>query len=455
MSAPRHLVFGLGVTNAAVARALVRRGGEVVLADDDPSDAARELAVEFGVPLHDAPDEAGLRTLLSAADVLVPAPLLGDLHPVVRLAAELGVPVRSEFDLAADWDDRPVLAVTGTNGKTTVSELAAAMLERSGIACRAVGNLEVPLVEAVDDPEPEWFVVEASSFRLGHSARFAPRVAVWLNLTPDHLDRHAGLDAYRSAKARILEHQSAGDTAVLVLDDPVVAAAEVRPGVRVVGVTSGGRPDRDVDTWATVAGDRLVLVPSGGDDEPLDLLAVDELPRTHPHDVTNSLAAAAAALAAGATPGAVVAALRSTSPPPHRVEFVADVSGVRFVDDSKSTTPASTLAAISGFDSVVLVAGGRNKGLDLGVLAGAGDRVRAVVGIGESAGEVVAAFPGHPTAVADSMADAVRLAAGLAAPGDTVLLSPGCASFDWYSSYAERGDDFAAAVGRLVGADGR
>ncbi len=254
MSAPRHLVFGLGVTNAAVARALVRRGGEVVLADDDPSDAARELAVEFGVPLHDAPDEAGLRTLLSAADVLVPAPLLGDLHPVVRLAAELGVPVRSEFDLAADWDDRPVLAVTGTNGKTTVSELAAAMLERSGIACRAVGNLEVPLVEAVDDPEPEWFVVEASSFRLGHSARFAPRVAVWLNLTPDHLDRHAGLDAYRSAKARILEHQSAGDTAVLVLDDPVVAAAEVRPGVRVVGVTSGGRPDRDVDTWATVAG---------------------------------------------------------------------------------------------------------------------------------------------------------------------------------------------------------
>ena len=455
MSAPRHLVFGLGVTNAAVARALVRRGGEVVLADDDPSDAARELAVEFGVPLHDAPDEAGLRMLLSAADVLVPAPLLGDLHPVVRLAAELGVPVRSEFDLAADWDDRPVLAVTGTNGKTTVSELAAAMLERSGIACRAVGNLEVPLVEAVDDPEPEWFVVEASSFRLGHSARFAPRVAVWLNLTPDHLDRHAGLDAYRSAKARILEHQSAGDTAVLVLDDPVVAAAEVRPGVRVVGVTSGGRPDRDVDTWATVAGDRLVLVPSGGDDEPLDLLAVDELPRTHPHDVTNSLAAAAAALAAGATPGAVVAALRSTSPPPHRVEFVADVSGVRFVDDSKSTTPASTLAAISGFDSVVLVAGGRNKGLDLGVLAGAGDRVRAVVGIGESAGEVVAAFPGHPTAVADSMADAVRLAAGLAAPGDTVLLSPGCASFDWYSSYAERGDDFAAAVGRLVGADGR
>ncbi len=198
-----------------------------------------------------------------------------------------------------------------------------------------------------------------------------------------------------------------------------------------------------------------MLVPSGGDDEPLDLLAVDELPRTHPHDVTNSLAAAAAALAAGATPGAVVAALRSTSPPPHRVEFVADVSGVRFVDDSKSTTPASTLAAISGFDSVVLVAGGRNKGLDLGVLAGAGDRVRAVVGIGESAGEVVAAFPGHPTAVADSMADAVRLAAGLAAPGDTVLLSPGCASFDWYSSYAERGDDFAAAVGRLVGADGR
>ncbi len=449
MNGVRHLLYGLGVTNAAAARVLLRHGARVVLADDDPSERARALGEELGLPVHTGLDDAGRRDLLGRVDVVVPAPVLGDRHPVLLLAAELGVPVRSEFDLAAELDDRPVLAVTGTNGKTTVTLLATEMLERSGVACRAVGNLEVPLVEAVEDPAPSWFVVEASSFRLAHSERFAPRVAVWLNLAPDHLDLHADLDAYRRAKARILADQSAGDTAVLVLDDPVVAAAEVRPGVRVVGVTSGAPPGRPVDAWATVTDGRLVVdhTPSGG--ECTTLVAADELPRSLPHDVTNSLAAAAAALAAGGTVEGVAEALRSTHAPPHRVEFVAVVDGVRFVDDSKSTAPHATVAAVSGFDSVVLVAGGRNKGLDLGVLGSVADRVRAVVGIGEAAGQVVAAFPGRPGVVASSMAEAVTEAAALARPGDTVLLSPACASFDWYGSYAERGDDFVAEVGRL------
>ncbi len=449
----RFLLFGLGVANAAAARALVRRGAEVVLADDRPGADADRLAADLAAEVVVAPGAERIGSLLDEVDVLLPAPGLGETHAVVRLARDRGVPIRSEFDLAAAWDDRPLVAVTGTNGKTTVTLLVAAMLEASGVPAAAVGNLDVPLVAAIDDPRPAWFVVEASSFRLAHSHDFAPRVAVWLNLAPDHLDVHGDAEAYRRAKARILDGQSEGDTAVLVLDDPVVAAATVRPGVHLVGVSTGDPAGvrREVDELATVVAGRLVIRSEAGD---VDLLAVDELPRSLPHDVSNALAAAAAALAAGATERGARSALRSTPAPPHRVEFVIESDGVSWVDDSKSTAPHATLAAVAGFDAVVLVAGGRNKGLDLSELASAGDRVRAVVGIGESARAVVDAFPGRPSRIADSMAEAVRAARELARPGDTVLLSPACASFDWYGSYAERGRDFVDEVRRLVGTGG-
>ncbi|MBU6215977.1 MAG: UDP-N-acetylmuramoyl-L-alanine--D-glutamate ligase [Acidobacteria bacterium] len=450
----RFLLFGVGVTNAAAARALLRRGLGVTLVDDRPDDTAVELASELGVDLIVAPDDDDLVRALDEVDVLLPAPGLGETHRALGLARAHGVTVCSEFDLAAAWDDRPLVAVTGTNGKTTVTLLVVAMLEASGIPAAAVGNLEVPLVAAIDDPAPDWFVVEASSFRLAHSRRFTPAVAVWLNLAPDHLDVHGDEDSYRRAKQRILDDLGPGDTAVLVLDDPVVAAAPVPDGVRVVAVTLDERGvTRPVDEVATVADRRLVIRASSHPVDPgavdlgaVDLGEVDDLPRTLPHDLTNSLAAAAAALAAGATVDGVRRALGATPAPPHRVEFVAEIDGVRWVDDSKSTAPHATLAAVAGFDAVVLVAGGRNKGLDLSALAAAGPRVRAVVGIGESGPDVVAAFPDRPSAVASSMAEAVEHARSLARPGDTVLLSPACASFDWYGSYAERGRDFASLV---------
>jgi len=450
VSAGRYLLYGIGVTNSAVARALARRGAEAVLVDDTASDRLDDLAAELDVAVHVAPDEGQLAALLSGVEAVVPAPVLGDLHRVIAAATAAGVPICSEFDLAGAWDDRPLLAVTGTNGKTTVALLAAAMLAHSGIANRAVGNLEVPLVEAIDDPEPEWFVVEASSFRLAHTRRFRPEVAVWLNLAPDHLDLHADLESYRTAKERIFADQGTGDTAVIVLDDPVVASATIPEGVRIVGIDSTPASMRHVDALATVIDGRLVVRSAEG--LLTDLIAVEDLPRRLPHDITNSLAAAAAALAAGASPAGVTAALGSTAPPPHRVEFVAEVDGVEFIDDSKSTAPHSTLAALAGFDSVVLIAGGRNKGLDLSILGDSSERVRAVIGIGESASAVIAAFPDRPGETAGSMDDAVRLAAAHARPGDTVLLSPGCASFDWYSSYVERGEDFAAAVRQHAGA---
>ena len=439
----RALVLGLGVTGLAVSRALTRRGTAVVAVDDHPTDDALAAARSLGVDLLIAPGEDELGAALEGVDVVLPSPGVPDRHPVFRLAAGLDVPVRSEFDLAASWDRRPIVAVTGTDGKTTVTTMVTAMLIRSGLRAEACGNTDIPLVEALDDPATDVFVVEASSFRLGHTHRFAPTVATWLNFAPDHLDVHASLDAYEAAKAGIWSALGTDAVAVANADDPVVmrhlpAAAKV--------VTFGLaehalRPDAHVDEG--------VLVAPGG----VRLVRVDELFRSGPHDVANSLAAAATALAAGASLDAVRDVLTTFSGLRHRVELVADVDGVRWYDDSKATTAHAALAAVSGFESVVLVAGGRNKGLDLSVLSQAVPPVRAVVAMGESAGEVVAAFAATDVpvvAVRRDMTEVVARAAELARPGDVVLLSPACTSFDWFGSYAERGDAFAAAVRRLA-----
>ncbi|UDY35975.1 UDP-N-acetylmuramoyl-L-alanine--D-glutamate ligase [Dermatobacter hominis] len=454
----RLLLHGLGITNAAVARAAVAHGLEVVLSDDGRPALAGALGDELGAPVVLEPSAGALEDLVRSVDAVVPAPGLPEHHPLFVLAAAHGRPVLSEFDLAAAWDDRPVLAITGTNGKTTVTTLVTAMLERSGRRAAAVGNLDTPLVEAIARDDLDVFVVEASSFRLAHSRRFAPLVGTWLNFAPDHLDVHRTLDDYRMAKARIWRDQGAGDTAVAAAEDPVVdaaivartqvAAAEDVPGPAVLrfglAPVEGGRAVEYHQDGSLLVG------PARPGGEPVELVDVADMWRALPHDRTNALAAAATALAGGATVEGVRAALRDFRGLPHRVELVGERDDVRWYDDSKATAPHATLAALRGFDSVVLVAGGRNKGLDLGELHLGADHVRAVVGIGESGAEVLAAFPDRPGRLATSMAEAVASAAELAEGGDVVLLSPGCASFDWYGSYSERGDDFAARVRELV-----
>lgn len=454
----RLLLHGLGVTNAAVARAAVQHGLDVVLSDDREPPGAAALASEIGAELVLGPSPQQLDALVAAVDAVVPAPGLAETHRLFAAAASHRRPVLSEFDLAAAWDDRPVLAITGTNGKTTVTTLVTAMLEQSGLRAAAVGNLETPLVEAIADPDIDVFVVEASSFRLAHSRRFAPLVGLWLNFAPDHLDVHRTLEDYRAAKARVWSDQGAGDVAVVNADDPVVDAAGVARAslARDMGV---GGPEVVRFGLAPVIDGRPVLFhqdgdalvgPVGPNGETAVLLHVSDLHRSLPHDRSNALAAAATALNGGATLDGVRAALRDFRGLSHRVELVGEYAGVRWFDDSKATAPHATLAALAGFDSVVLLAGGRNKGIDLSALHDGVDHIRAVVGIGESADEVLAAFPDRPGVHAGSMADAVRAAAELAVPGDVVLLSPGCASFDWYGSYSERGDDFADRVRSLV-----
>lgn len=431
------LVLGFGVTGAAVAAALLQRGVAVLAVDDAPGPAARQRAEALGLDLVEAPDDHRLGALTSAATSVIPSPGVPDHHPVFVLARERGVPVLSELDLAANWDQRPCVAITGTDGKTTVTTLVVAMLRASGVKAVDAGNTETPLVAAIADPAIEVFVVEASSFRLAPVDRFRPAVGTWLNFAPDHQDAHADLAAYEAAKARIWRNHAGDDLAVANAEDPVVMRhAPSRGRVETFGLDRGDWRRR---------GDELVT-PSGE-----VLVAVEELFRALPHDLTNTLAAAASALGAGATlagAGRAAIAFRGLA---HRVAFVDEAAGVRWFDDSKATAPHATLAAVAGFSSVVLIAGGRNKGLDLGRLADAAPRVHAVVAIGEAAPEVVAAFEGRrPVHTADSMSAAVDLAGSLARPGDVVLLSPGCASFDAYGSYAERGDDFAHNVHRYL-----
>jgi UDP-N-acetylmuramoylalanine--D-glutamate ligase len=370
---------------------------------------------------------------------------------VYAAAAAAGVAVHSELELG--WErlrDRPaaerpaLVAITGTNGKTTVTSLVAAMLVSSGLVAVAAGNIGLPFIDAAA-LAADVLVAEVSSFQLQYTDSFHPAVSCWLNLAEDHLDWHPTAAHYAAAKARIWACQSPGDTAVVNRDDPAVMAAAADPHH---GVPAGV----EVVAFGLAAGDYRqdgeVLLGPGG----TLLVKSSELTRSLPLDVANALAAAATARAAGASIEGCQTALRQFTALPHRVELVAERDGVRWYDDSKSTTPASVLAAVAGFESVVLIAGGRNKGLDLGVLGQATPRLRAVVAIGEAAEDVEAAFSGRvPLTRAASMAAAVAAAANVAVPGDVVLLSPGCASFDWYRSYAERGEEFTTLVAELVG----
>jgi UDP-N-acetylmuramoylalanine--D-glutamate ligase len=426
------LVVGLGVTGRSVVRHLVSDGASVMVIDDRPTDDSRAAADELGVALVEGPGREELRGLVAAADLVVPSPGVPLAHPIYEIAERANVPVVSEVELASRRIKAPVVAVTGTNGKTTVSTLIAAMLVQSGLRAAAAGNIGLPLID-VAATDLDVFVVEVSSFQLQFTDTFHPRVAVWLNLAEDHLDWHPSMAHYAAAKARIWAHQQRSDVVVVNADDPAVMDAAKAAPSRVV--TFGRQGDFHVNDG--------VMVTTDGS----QILAVAGLRRALPHDITNALAASAAALAAGASLDGVRTALAGFESLPHRVQLIGDSCGVQFYDDSKATTPASVLAALQGFDSVVLIAGGKNKGLDLSVLSQEADRIRTVVAIGEAAGEVKSAFEGRrPVVTAGSMDDAVRLARDAAEPGDAVLLSPGCASYDWYRSYAERGDDFIRAV---------
>jgi UDP-N-acetylmuramoylalanine--D-glutamate ligase len=441
----RAMVIGLAETGVAVTRRLRSEGWDVGVVEDTPSgnDAYRErvdAVRSVGAELEEAPSPAAIEAAAGAADLVVPSPLVRLDHPALVAAVAAGVPVRSEIDLAGERAAAPIVAVTGTNGKTTVTTLTAAMLAASGLQVVAAGNLGRPLIDAIAD-DVDVIVAEVSSFQLACSETFHPKVAVVLAITPDHLDWHGGYEPYVGAKARITRLQNADDVLIFDADDRDATAIAAASRAR----ASGFSRRRDAAKYAREADGRLV------DADGATIANIDDMRRALAHDRTNALAAGLAAIAAGATTAGVRAALASYETLPHRVALVGKAGDVNWYDDSKATNPDATLRALESFDSVVLLAGGRNKGLDLSVLARGESRLRGVVAFGEAGPEVAKAFSASiPTEVVDSMREAVLAAARLARPGDAVLLSPACASFDAYANYNDRGDDFAAEVAKLM-----
>lgn len=429
------VVVGLGASGAAAARVLSDEGARVRITESRGRHEVAERA--------DASEAAGAEALfgghrpehLDGADLVVTSPGVPEHALVLRWARDRGIPVWSELELGARLAGAPYVAVTGTNGKTTTIEMIAAALRHGGLDAVSCGNVGHPFSLAAAEGH-DALAVEASSFQLRFQESFHPRVSVLLNLAPDHLDWHGSMGAYTDAKRRIYQLQRNGDTHVGNRDDRDAAAISAGAPCSVAWFTLG---EPSAGETGYVDGE---LVARLGADHRLGRLEVGT-----PAHRADAAAAAAAAIAFGVEPAAAGAGIRSVRTLPHRGEVVAEVDGVRFVDDSKATNPHAALAAIGDLDRVVLVAGGQSKGVDLSPLTDAAKQLVAVVVLGEAAASLASLFEGRvPVHTVGSIEEAVRTAHREASPGSTVLLAPACSSQDMFRDYVERGERFAAAV---------
>lgn len=429
-------MIGLGVSGLAAARALAAAGAAVCVSEAGDSSLlrrrARELA-ELGVEAQlGGHDLAALK-----ADLAVVSPGIAPNAPVMRALRSRGIEIIAEIELAWRLAACDFLAVTGTNGKTTTTALLATMLRESGIASVAGGNIGLALVEAVSAlPAHGAVAVEVSSFQLESIDSFRPRVAVLLNVAEDHTDWHGSLEQYRKAKARVFKNQEADDVAVVNGDDAIAMSLSLTSRARIVPFSTASAPEDGIG----VAGESILW-------RGREIMSTRDVSLPGLSGLEDTLAATAAALEYGVHNDAIVRAVAGFSAPPHRLELVAEIDGIAFIDDSKATNPHATLAATRGVRDAVLIAGGRAKGIDLSPLAAAVPPVVAVIVMGEAAEDMASVFDALvPVERAATMTDAVRRALTYATRGGSVLLSPGCASLDMYTDYAERGDDFARSV---------
>jgi len=435
----RATVFGLGRSGAAAARLLRHLGAVPLVTDGGSSDAMESTAETLRAEGIETETGGHSERATSEVDLIVLSPGVPPGIAPIKAARERGVPVISELELAWPYAKAPIHAVTGTNGKTTTTELLAHMLRAAGIDTCLSGNNDLPLSEAVLRPAPQAFVVEVSSYQLESVETFAPRSAAMLNLTPDHFGRHYDMKEYARVKARIFENMGPGATAVVNADDTWSTAMAVPAGVS--RVLFGLEHAAD---WSLADG----IITCGG----VSLMEAAELQIPGRHNLYNTLAALALAEAAGVSPRDAAAYACGFQGVEHRIEFVAEIGGARYYNDSKSTNIDSLRVALESFAApIVLIAGGRGKGSPYEALLPVVEKqVKAAVLIGEDAPALEAAWGKRLRTVrADSMAAAVAEAAALSAAGDIVLLSPGCASFDWYSNFEERGRDFKACVQSL------
>jgi UDP-N-acetylmuramoylalanine--D-glutamate ligase len=438
---PRTLIVGLGKTGLSCARFLSGRGVKVAVTDSRERPPGlrelHEMLPDAAVFVGGFSEEA-----LKCADQVVLSPGIAVATPYINKARTLGLPVFGDIELFARQVQAPVVGITGSNGKSTVTTLVGHMAERAGFDVRIGGNLGTPALDLIHDKEPRLYVLELSSFQLEVTASLQCAAATVLNISPDHLDRYASLSDYAAAKARIFNHC---DVAVINRDDALVSA-----------MPKAGQKQLSFGLLAPTAGNYGLVIDkqerwlSRGAE---GLLRVEELHIHGDHNLANAMAALALGEAVGLPKSAMLEALRAFHGLPHRMEYIATIRGARYYDDSKGTNLGATLAAISGLPGpLVLIAGGDGKHQDFSPLAKAlADKARAVVLLGKDAPEIAAVLAGRmPVQQVKDMQAAVQAAAEFAHPGDRVLLSPACSSLDMFDNFEHRGRVYAQAVRRLT-----
>ena len=454
------VVVGLGKSGISAVRFLLKLGVRISVSEGGRKENLAGDLVRWLEEKRVFVETGGHTSeLLNSADCILVSPGVPLGIAPLAAARRKGIPVVGELALARDFLKAPVVAVTGTNGKSTVTTLIGELLAGSGRKVFVGGNLGTPLADYLAGPQDcEAVVLEVSSFQLDSAGEFRPRVGVLLNITPDHLDRYASYEAYVEAKMSLFKNQQPGDVAVLNGDDPVIAGWLSREAERISPRPLPGDIRRYGSCGATgmaacLSGTKLRIAPAdeaGKQSEEYELAGTSlaQAPNSE-----NAMAAILAARAMGCTPAAIQNSLAGFAPLPHRLALVAELDGIFYYDDSKATNVGAVYSALAGMQQpVVLIAGGRDKGGGYEMLLPlVRDKVRAMVLIGEAREEMAATFAqATRVAFAAEMDEAVRLAGSMAEKGDAVLLSPACASFDMFKSYSHRGEVFTQAVGRMA-----
>lgn len=443
----RVLVVGLGKSGVASALFLKEHGARVTVSDTKSPDRLREeipILLDHGITVETGGH--GERTFRGQDLIVVSPGVPVDAPPLVQARAS-GEPVIGEIELAAQHLPGPIVAITGSNGKTTTTTLVGEILTAGGLPTLVGGNIGTPAISLVAQARSDTVaVLEVSSFQLETIQTFRPKVAVILNITPDHLDRHRTFDAYVDAKARIFENQQPADFAVLNHDDPTCQTLTNRTHARVFWLSR----KKEVKLGAWVRDGQIVFRDDAGQRE---ILLVGEIPLKGAHNVENVLAAVCAGALMGCKPEQIARAVRAFKAVEHRLEYVGTVKGVEYYDDSKATNVDATIKALESFPANVhLILGGKDKGSDYTVLNDLlRRRVKRVYTIGAAAEKIESHVQGAAEIVhAETLENAVRRASAVAQPGDIVLLAPACASFDQFQSYHHRGQVFKEVVKNLA-----
>ena len=443
----RVLVVGLGKSGLAAARFLKERGARVTVSDSRPATLIAELPslVDQGIVV-----EAGSHGLLTfrRQDLIVVSPGVPMSTPELKQVRAMGMPVIGEMELGWRFLQGEVVAITGSNGKTTTTTLMGEILKAAGRPTLVGGNIGRPVTEMVgESSSSSWSVLEVSSFQLETTVEFKPRIAVVLNITPDHLDRHGTFEAYAAAKARITERQGPDDFLVLNAEDVPTQMVAAKTKAQIYWFST----KRQVKQGAFVRGEIIFFAPTEGA-KPEPVMPVVEIPLAGAHNVENVLAAVCAARLAGVEAEVIRSAVRVFKAVEHRLEFVRELDGVRYFNDSKATNVDATLKAVESFArGIHLILGGKDKDSDYAAMAALlRERVKTVITIGSAAEKIERQLAGVVKIErAETMERAVALARRTAVAGDTVLLAPACASFDQFENYEHRGRVFKDLVDGL------